>query len=89
MREGFCFHCSYWDKPWRHWSNLWQSVAPGSGREGVALWQWCHELHVTPAQAEHLEEPWPKREVVLNTLNGGKSNMTGWKIPELNGGFVC
>ena len=25
-------------------------------REGVALWQWCHELHVTPAQAEHLED---------------------------------
>lgn len=29
---------------------------PPDDREGIALWQWCHELHVTPAQAEHLED---------------------------------
>eukprot|EP00438_Fugacium_kawagutii_P011370 Skav212548 [mRNA] locus=scaffold1851:616343:618831:+ [translate_table: standard] len=37
-------------KPW----TAGKLTAPA--REGVALWQWCHELHVTPAQAEHLED---------------------------------
>lgn len=29
---------------------------PPDEREGVALWQWCQELHVTPAEAEHLQD---------------------------------